>query len=123
MESFSFGDNAAMEDESLELVLKGRKTATSWAATHGVLEGEEVGQRMIVKDSLERPRVIIETTELTLRPFKEVDESFAHDEGEGDLSLEYWRKEHKAYSTREGVFSEDMKVYCQRFRVVEVLSI
>jgi uncharacterized protein YhfF len=43
------------------------------------------------------------------------------DEGEGDLSLAYWRKEHEAYFRREGTFSEDMEVYCMRFRVVEVL--
>ena len=123
MKSFSFGDNPAMADELLDLVLQGRKIATSWATVHGVLEGEEVGQRMIIKDSTGKPRVIIETTELTRHPFNEVDESFAHDEGEGDLSLEYWRKEHKAYFTREGMFSEDMNVCCQRFRVVEVLTV
>lgn len=122
METFSFGDSPKMADELLELVIQGEKTATSWAAVHGTLESE-VGKRMTIKDSLERPRVIIETTELTRRFFNEVDESFAHDEGEGDLSLEYWRKEHQAYFTREGTFSEDMEVYCQRFRVVEVLNV
>lgn len=122
MKSFSFGDNPEMANKLLELVIQGKKTATCWAAVHGTLESE-VGKRMIITDSLERPRVIIETTELTRRSFNEVGESFARNEGEGDLSLGYWRKEHQAYFTREGTFSEDMEVYCQQFRVVEVLSI
>ena len=85
--------------------------------------GTKVGGQMIIKDWQDHPRVLIETTELTCRPFNEIDESFARDEGEGDLSLEYWRREHQKYFIREGTFSEDMKVYCQRFKVIEILKI
>lgn len=109
-----------MADELLYLVIQGQKTATSWAVIHDILDGETVGGRMEIKDSKGIPRVIIETTELTRKRFTEVDEDFARDEGEGDLSLEYWRKEHEAYFKREGTFSEDMEVYCQRFKVVKV---
>jgi len=122
MQSFSFGDSSEMADELLDLVLLGRKTATSWAAVHGVLDGEKVGERMIVKDGKGNPRVVIETTELTRRKFNEVDETFARDEGEGDLSLEYYKKAHRGYFKREETFSEEMEVYCQRFRVVKILS-
>ena len=45
-ESFSFGDNPALADELLELVLVGKKTATWWAASEGV-KGSEVGKRWI----------------------------------------------------------------------------
>lgn len=120
MESFSFGDSPEMADELLALVLSGRKKATSWAASLGP-QGDEVGKRSVIKDGKGRPRAVIETIELTRRRFSEVDESFAHDEGEGDLSLEYWRKEHQRYFTQEGTFSEDMEVYCARFRSIEVL--
>ena len=122
MESFSFGDSPEMANELLDLVIQGRKTATSWAAVHGVLDGEKVGGRMIIKDGKGNPRVVIETTELTRRKFSEVDETFARDEGEGDLSLEYYKKAHEDFFKREGIFSEEMEVYCQRFRVVEILS-
>ncbi|MEK7552073.1 MAG: ASCH domain-containing protein [Patescibacteria group bacterium] len=122
MKSFSFGDSPEMGKELLDLVLQGRKTATAWAQVQGDF-GTKVGGKMIIKDWQDRPRVLIETTELTCRPFNEVDKSFAHDEGEGDLSLEYWRREHQKYFIREGTFSDDMKVYCQRFKVIEILKI
>lgn len=120
MESFSFGDSPEMTDELLSLVLSGKKTATSWAATHGSLNSE-VGKKQIIEDSKGNPRAIIETTELKLQKFSEVDEAFAREEGEGDLSLEYWRKEHQRYFTQERTFSPEMNVYCQRFKLVEVI--
>lgn len=121
MESFSFGDSPEMANELLNLVIKGRKTATSWAAVHGTL-GSEVGTRQIIKDARGESRVVIEITELTRKPFNQADEAFAHDEGEGDLSLDYWRKEHERYFTQEGTFAEDMEIYCERFKLVEILS-
>ena len=121
MESFSFGDSLEMADELFALVLSGKKTATSWAATHGS-HNSEVGKQQIIKDSKDSPRAIIETIELKLQKFDEVDETFAQKEGEGDLSLDYWRKEHKRYFTQEGTFSPSMEVYCQRFKVVEIIS-
>ena len=122
MKPFAFGDNPKMADELLDLVLQGRKTATSWAAAHRA-KGETVGSRMTIMDGQNRPRVVIEVTELRCLPFKDVDAAFAHEEGEGNRSLAYWRKEHQEFFTREGTFSDDMKVYCQRFKVVEVVSV
>lgn len=121
MRSFSFGDSPEMADELLNLVLSGQKTATSWAVAHGTQENG-VGHRSTILDSKGRQRVVIETTELTRKLFSNVDDSFAHDEGEGDLSLEYWRKEHERYFKAEGTFSPSMEVYCQRFKVIEVLN-
>ncbi|HEX8946821.1 MAG TPA: ASCH domain-containing protein [Candidatus Paceibacterota bacterium] len=120
MEEFSLGDGPEMADRLLALVLEGKKTATSWAATHGA-SGSEVGKRQIIKDGQNRPRAVVETVELTRCRLKDVDETFACDEGEGDLSLAYWRKEHERYFKNEGTFSENMEVYCQRFKVVKVL--
>jgi uncharacterized protein YhfF len=57
--------------------------------------------------------------ELTQRRFNDVDAAFAYDEGEGDRSLEYWRRAHRRYFTRLGQFAENMMLYCERFRVIE----
>ncbi len=111
-----------MADELLELVIQGRKTATSWAAVHGPLSSE-TGKKQLIKDSQGRPRAIVETLEFSLRKFNEVDEAFARDEGEGDLSLAYWRKEHKRYFTQEGTFSPSMQLYCQRFKLIEIIPV
>jgi uncharacterized protein YhfF len=121
LESFAFGDTPAVQDELLELVLIGKKTATCWAARERD-KGAAVGKRWIVKDGQGRPCAILETVELERRRFGEVDAAFAHDEGEGDRSLEDWRRAHTAYFTRRGEFSPDMELYCERFRLIEVLK-
>src|SRR4051794_25352220 len=120
LESFSYGDNPALADELVALVVAGRKTATCWAAAEGLLTTP--GKRMVARDGQGRPRAVIEATELTQRRFGEVDEAFAFDEGEGDRTLSYWRTAHKRYFTRLGQFSPDMLLWCERFRVVEVIA-
>ena len=120
LETFSFGDNPALADELAALVLKGLKRATCWAAIDGMLT--EVGKRIVMLDGAGRPRAVIETVELTLCHFGEVDAAFAHDEGEGDRTLTYWREAHRTYFTRKGQFAEDMLLWCERFRVIELLE-
>ncbi|MEO1277180.1 MAG: ASCH domain-containing protein, partial [Pseudomonadota bacterium] len=39
-------------------------------------------------------------------------------EGEND-SLEGWRADHRAYFERNGGWSPDMMLLCERFRVIE----
>jgi uncharacterized protein YhfF len=68
---------------------------------------------------------VIETVSVFEAAFREVDAAFAADEGEGDGSLAYWRAEHRRFFTseliREGlVFAEDVRVVCERFRLVWV---
>ena len=53
--------------------------------------------------------------------FSDMTEEFARKEGEGDLSLEYWRKEHKAFFTREGYYSDDMELVAEEFKLIEIL--
>ena len=121
LESFSFGDSPELADELLELVLVGKKTATRWAASEGD-KGVAVGKRWIVKDGQGRARAILETVELKRRRFGDADAAFAHDEGEGDRSLDDWRRMHTAYFTRRGEYSPDMELYCERFTLIGVLK-
>jgi uncharacterized protein YhfF len=121
LESFGFGDSPELMDEMLELVLAGTKTANCWAASEGD-KGAAVGERWIAKDGQRRLRVVLETTELTRRRFGEVEAAFAYDEGEDDRTLADWRAAHTAYFTGRGEFSPDMELYCERFRLVEVLK-
>jgi uncharacterized protein YhfF len=121
LERFSFGDNPQLADELADLVLAGRKTATCWAASEGLLT--EVGKRMVVLDGAGRPRAVIETVELVQRGYGEVDAAFAHDEGEGDRTLASWRRAHETYFSRLGQFTRDMQLWCERFRVVEIIPL
>jgi uncharacterized protein YhfF len=66
---------------------------------------------------------IIETTEIVIRPYNEVDAQFAAEEGEGDLSLAYWREAHWRFFTRtlsniNKMPALDMPLVCERFRVI-----
>ena len=120
LRSFAFGDSPKLADELLELVLKGVKTAT--CSTEDEPNTSTPGERWIVRDGRGTPRCVIETLEVTYRRYSEVDAAFAHDEGEGDRSLAFWRDAHRRYFTRLGRFSEDMMLMCERFRLVEVLA-
>jgi uncharacterized protein YhfF len=121
LETFSFGDNPALADQLLALVLEGKKRATCWAASEG-LKGAAVGKSMVALDGKRRPRVVLSTKELVRRPFDNVDEQFAYDEGEGDLSLAYWREAHRRYFTRLGLFEPNMMLWCERFNVEHLIE-
>src|SRR5262247_2773924 len=115
---FAFGDNPALADQLLELVITGFKTAT--CSTEDEPNTSTPGERWIVLDGRGEPRCVIETTEVTYRRFGDVDAAFAFEEGEGDRSLQYWRNAHRNYFRRQGKFSEEMTLMCERFRLVEV---
>lgn len=118
---FAFGDSPALADELLALVLAGTKTATCGALAHFGAGGEplpEVGRQDVVLDGSGRPAAVIETIEVTIRRFDDVDAEFAHAEGEGDRSLAHWRREHERYFRRNGGFAPDMQLVCERFRLV-----
>ena len=120
LRSFAFGDSPRLADELLELVIKGVKTAT--CSTEDEPNTSTPGERWIVLDGSGNPRCVIESTEVSYRRFGEVDAAFAHEEGEGDRSLTYWRQAHRNYFGRLGRFSEDMMLMCERFRLVEVFA-
>jgi uncharacterized protein YhfF len=120
LRAFAFGDGPELADELLALVIKGVKTAT--CSTEDEPNTSTAGERWIVLDGRGEPACCIETTEVTYRRFNEVDAAFAYEEGEGDRSLAYWRNAHRNYFGRQGKFSEDMMLMCERFRLVEIFS-
>ena len=63
------------------------------------------------------------TTKVYIEQYKNISQEHAYKEGEGDRSLDYWRKVHSDFFTKElaeaGVeFNEDMKVVCEEFETV-----
>ncbi len=122
----SFGDTPALADELGQLIVSGIKTGTCSALWEWEAEGKPIpqpGQLSIILDGKGKPLGIIETTEVSACRFNAIDEEFAHSEGEGDLSLEYWREAHKRFFTRTlpkigKQFSEEMPLVCERFRVI-----
>jgi len=120
---WAFGDNPEMANELADLVVKGIKTASccSLASFNADEAAPGPGSYHIILNGQGAPVCVIRMVSLRLVRFSEVTEAFACKEGEGDLSLEYWREEHQAFFTREGVFAEDMELVAEEFAVVEVL--
>ena len=82
----------------------------------------EAGQFNVITDWSGKAQCITRTKKITILPFREVGEDLAFIEGEGDKSLDYWRKAHISFFTREleklnMEFSEDMLVVFEEFEV------
>ena len=121
-----WGDSSQMADELGALIAAGTKTATCSALWEYEAEGSslpETGSKTIVLDGNGDPLCIVETTEVEVRPYNEVDDRFAYEEGEGDRSLAYWRRAHWRFFSRTlpNIGKEatpDMPLVCERFRVI-----
>ena len=120
--AWSFGADPVTADALLELVLAGRKTATSTALaelTAADAPLPRVGDVSIVLDSHGDPRALLRTTAVEVVPFDAVDAEHAAAEGEGDLAA--WRREHEAVWRRslgDAAFSPTTDVVTERFELV-----
>ena len=114
------------QDKLAQLTLQGTKTAT--ASSYPVYKAENepvpaVGDYSIILDSQNLAVCIIQTTQIDIVPFYQVDEEQAYLEGEGDRTLTYWREVHRTFFESEmqsihQKFTEDMLVVCERFKIV-----
>jgi len=125
-DAFAFGDSAGLADELAALVVAGRKRATTGLVAGYEAEGEPLptpGEFGVVLNGEGNPVAMICTCEVTVRPFSDVDETFAWDEGEGDRSLRFWRDAHRRFFGRSGTaFSDDSPVVCERFDLLYPLD-
>ncbi len=121
-----FGDLPDLANELGALIVAGTKTATCSSLWEWEADGDplpEVGYKTIVLDGDLQPLCIIETTEVTVQPYNQVDAQFAFEEGEGDRSLEYWREAHWRFFSRSlpkigKEPTQDMPLVCERFKVI-----
>ncbi|NNG01120.1 MAG: ASCH domain-containing protein [Desulfobacteraceae bacterium] len=109
-----------------DLIRQGIKVATC-SLKHWYISAEEkmpeTGNLQVVTNWDGEPTSIIEITAVSECRFSEVDVAFARAEGEGDLSLDWWRKAHWKFFTEEcselGIApSEDMVLVQEWFKVV-----
>ena len=120
---WAFGDSPEMADELSALVCRGIKTAScgSLSAFREDPDAPRPGSYSIILNGQGVPVCVIRTLSTCLLRFSAVTEALAVKEGEGDLSLDYWRREHRSFFTREGTYSEDMEIVAEEFEVVELL--
>jgi uncharacterized protein YhfF len=125
-EAFHFDDNAPSADELAELVMSGKKRATAalvWAYESAGRPIPKPGDLSVVTRFSGEPLCVIETRVVQIVPFGEVSAEFAATEGEGNGTLDFWRRAHTAFFGREckrleREFSADMPVVCEEFAVV-----
>jgi uncharacterized protein YhfF len=125
-ESFYFADTEAVANELGALVLPGVKRATAalvWGLEAQGKSPPKPQDLSIVTNWSGKPLCVIETVETEVVAFEEVTDEFAATEGEGDKTLEYWRRVHWAHFSRECQQigrepTAQMPVLCERFKVV-----
>ncbi len=122
-EAWSFGE---APDKLADLVVRGIKTATCSAYDLYRINGEplpKAGDYSIILDSKNEAVCIIKTLRVYVTEFDGVSEEQAFKEGEGDRSLEYWRRIHANFLKNELAtvnipFGGDTKVVCEEFETV-----
>jgi len=98
----SIAGNEEIADQLLDLYLTGKKSAGSGLEKDYLLSGDElpsVGNHWIILDSQKNPRCIVKTIKVEVHQFDQVPEMVAIAEGEGDLSLNFWREAHVNFFT------------------------
>ncbi len=125
-ESYHFCDTKKDADELAELVRKGIKKATSTLLCFFELDNEKLpkeNELFIITNFQGDAIAIIKNTKIEQMPFNQVPASFAYKEGEGDRSLEYWKKAHTQIYTRwlkefDMEFDENMIAVLEHFEVL-----
>ena len=120
--------------ELVDLVLAGTKTATAGLFVETELDGESLptpGLREAVIDASGAFVGEIETTECRVLRMADVDDQFAHDEGEGFADAAQWRVAHERFwngyldelRSRLGdpdwSLTDDTLIVCQRFKLID----
>ena len=122
---FKFGDGPELSAALVALVREGKKTATCGALGDypgGDPETPVVGRHDVVLAWDGTPELVIQTVKVFTSRFDAVTEDFALAEGENE-TRDGWAADHRAYFERNGGWSADMMLLCERFRVVEDLRI
>ena len=131
-DSFYFGTNRQDAHQISKLVLSGTKTATGsvkWSFEADEKPEPRAGDLSVITNGGDDPVCIIETTEVRIIPFDEVEEDYAVDGGERDRTLDSWRAMYWDHIISECARigrspSKKTPLIMERFRVVysEVLA-
>jgi uncharacterized protein YhfF len=100
----SYGDSEQSTAMLISLIRAKVKHATCSLLWSWDFDGQRLPQEgdiEIVLDFRNRPVLLLQTKKVEIVPFGEISCEFAAAEGEGDLSLEYWRAEHWEFFGRE----------------------
>lgn len=125
-----YGDSPELETELIELIKSGKKRASAalvWSYEFEGMNLPNAGDLEIVVNSAGSPTLLTRIVSVEVVPFSQVTEEHAALEGEGDLSLKYWRQTHWEFFARECAHiarnpTPEMPVLCMRFELLDVYS-
>jgi uncharacterized protein YhfF len=123
----SIGSAPEHADEGAVLILSGVKTLTSsafWDYPDGKIPF--VCALSVLLDGARKPRGIVETTRVEIKPFQAITEDMARDYGEGERTADWWRKATRAFyqasATRHSAaFTDDTPIIWEWFVVARRL--
>lgn len=123
--AWAFCGGGPLADELAELVLCGRKFGTASAYDDYILENAldelpKTGDYSVILLDSGEAVCVVRNYEVYIRPFGEVPPFHAFSEGEGDLSLAYWRRVHTDFfepTLKAGglELTADSPIVCEKF--------
>ena len=124
-----YGDSAELSIELLDLIKSGRKRAGTgllWAYEYDKEPIAQTGDIEIVIDHNNQPALVTRVVSSDVVAFNEVTAEYAAIEGEGDGSLDYWRKGHWNFFSRECARigkdpTQTMPVICSVFELLHIV--
>jgi uncharacterized protein YhfF len=123
----SIGSTPEHADEGARLILNGVKTLTSsalWNYPDGKIPF--VGALSVLLDGARRPRGIVETTRVEIKPFRAITEDMAQDYGEGERTADWWRRAMRGFYQASAIrhdaaFANETSLIWEWFAVVRRL--
>jgi uncharacterized protein YhfF len=91
-------------DKITDLALSGQKRATAHLEMDFVrneVPRRAAGDYRVILNAAQKPVALVRVTRVEVLPFDRVSEDTAIAEGEGDLSLDYWRTVHRRYFVKQ----------------------
>ncbi|WP_415062481.1 ASCH domain-containing protein [Bdellovibrio sp.] len=121
-----FCNNEKEANELAILVNKGIKRATAqslWSIQKTGGQLPSVDGIFVVTDWDRNAVCIVKTTKVSIIPFNKISEENAYREGEGDRTLQYWRRVHIKFYKEEFekmglIFNESMPIVFEEFEKV-----
>ncbi len=123
IKEWRFGGNEVESNNLFDLVLEGRKTATCYLLEYDEPLTEK-NKISILTNFDKTQKIKVKTIKKYLCKYCDITNEHAVKEGEGDLSLIYWRKVHKNFFTKElqelgKTFSDDILLACEEFTILK----
>lgn len=124
IQKIKFGDKPKDIDDLANKVLSGEKTATSSLHDYyklGLKEKSKLNDCISILDSSETEVAIVEIIKIEIVKFKDITESFAKEEGDGDLTN--WTNIHQTYYSQQLAvinkeLTENTELVCEWFQLV-----